>query len=80
MATTSYQVAQVVDAKGQTCPVPVVMVAKAARVLTSGQILELIATDAGAKKDIPAWASKTGNTVLETVEENGVLTFYIQKA
>jgi tRNA 2-thiouridine synthesizing protein A len=80
MATTSYQIAQVVDAKGQACPVPVVMLAKAIRTLASGQILELIATDAGSKKDIPAWAGKTGNTILETVEENGVFTFYIQKA
>jgi len=80
MATTSYEIAQVVDAQGQTCPMPIVMVAKAIRTLQSGQILQLLATDPGAKKDIPAWAGKTGNVVLETNEANGVLTFYIRKA
>jgi tRNA 2-thiouridine synthesizing protein A len=79
MATT-YQLSQIVDAKGQTCPMPVVMLAKAIRNLPSGQILVVYATDPGAKKDIPAWANKTGNTLLETQEEQGVLSFFIQKA
>jgi tRNA 2-thiouridine synthesizing protein A len=76
----AYQVIQHIDAKGQMCPMPVLTLAKAIRNLQSGQIVSIIATDLGAKKDIPAWADKTGNTLLETVEENGLLTFYIQKA
>ena len=79
MATT-YHIAKVVDAKGQACPMPIVMLAKAFKDLQSGQILEVLATDQGAKKDIPAWSQKTGNRLLEVVEENGVLTFYVQKA
>jgi tRNA 2-thiouridine synthesizing protein A len=79
MATT-YQIDKIVDAKGQTCPMPVVMLAKAIKDVQPGQILAVYATDPGAKKDIPAWANKTGNTLLETVEEPGVLAFYIKKA
>jgi tRNA 2-thiouridine synthesizing protein A len=79
MANT-YHVEQHIDAKGQMCPMPVLTLAKAIKSLQSGQILALIATDLGAKKDIPAWAEKTGNKLLETVEEGNVLTFYIQKA
>jgi tRNA 2-thiouridine synthesizing protein A len=79
MATT-YQVDQVVDAKGQVCPMPVLMLAKAYRVLPSGKILCLSATDPGSVPDISAWAAKTGATLLESVVADGVYTFYLKKA
>ena len=79
MAMT-YQVDRFVDAKGQSCPMPVLMLAKAFRELGSGQVLSNSATDPGSKADVAAWADKTGNTQLEMVEENGVFTFYLKKA
>jgi tRNA 2-thiouridine synthesizing protein A len=79
MATT-YQVDKVVDAKGQVCPMPIVNLAKGFKVLSAGQILALLATDPGAKKDVAAWAEKTGNTLLDMVEEGRVMTFYLKKA
>jgi len=78
MATT-YQVDKTVDAKGQVCPMPILTLAKAFRDLSAGQILAITATDPGAKKDVAAWAEKTGNSLLEMVEANGVLTFYLKK-
>ena len=48
--------------------------------LPPGQVLAISATDQGARKDIPAWAEKTGNHLLDTTEEQGVLTFYFQKS
>lgn len=75
----SMNVTRVVDAQGQMCPMPVITVAKAIRELQTGDVLALMATDKGAKADIPAWATKTGNTLISTVEENGVITFYIKK-
>ena len=79
MATT-YQADKVIDAKGQVCPMPIVNLAKGFKDLSAGQILALLATDPGAKKDIAAWAEKTGNTLLDMVEEGGVMTFYLKKA
>jgi tRNA 2-thiouridine synthesizing protein A len=79
MATT-YQVDKFVDAKGQACPMPVLMLAKAFRDLESGQILCISATDPGSKADVAAWAEKTGNTLLEMAEGNGVFTFYVRKS
>jgi tRNA 2-thiouridine synthesizing protein A len=78
--TAMMQVDRAVDAKGQMCPMPVLTVAKAIKELQSGQILSISATDQGARRDIPAWAEKTGNRLLQMTEEQGVLTFYIQKA
>ena len=79
MATT-YQVDKTADAKGQVCPMPIVTLAKAFKDLAPGQILALLATDPGAKKDVAAWAEKTGNTLLEMAEDGGVMTFYLKKA
>jgi tRNA 2-thiouridine synthesizing protein A len=68
-----------VDATGKSCPMPVLMTAKAAKTLNEGDIMLVLATDAGARSDIPAWASQTGNELLESDEEGNVLKFYIRK-
>jgi tRNA 2-thiouridine synthesizing protein A len=80
MSTPTIQADVTVDAKGQMCPMPVLTLAKAMRDLKPGQILAIMATDKGAKSDIPAWSERTGNPLLQMTEENGVLTFYVQKA
>ncbi len=68
-----------VDATGQKCPMPVLMTAKAAKALEPGQTMLVIATDAGARSDIPAWVSQTGNELVESAEEGDVLKFYVRK-
>jgi TusA-related sulfurtransferase len=39
----------------------------------------IIATDAGARSDVPAWVSQTGNELVESSEEGDVLKFYVRK-
>jgi tRNA 2-thiouridine synthesizing protein A len=77
---TIYQIDKTVDAKGQVCPMPIVNLAKGFKDLAPGQILALLATDPGAKKDVTAWAEKTGNVLLDMVEEGSVITFYLKRA
>jgi TusA-related sulfurtransferase len=78
-STIEMTITREIDAKGQMCPMPILSLAKAIKVLAPGQVLVLYATDQGALRDVPAWASKTGNTVLDMSEEGGVLAFYIKK-
>lgn len=68
------------DAKGMLCPMPVISVKRAIKELQRGQVLAVHATDKGACRDIPAWAEQTGHTLLDTKEEQGIYTFYIEKA
>ena len=68
-----------VDARGQMCPMPIITLAKAMREIAPGQVIAITATDQGAKRDIPAWAQKTGHTLLDVTEEGDVLTFYLRK-
>jgi len=72
-------VAKIVDAIGQACPMPVLMTAKAAKEMESGQVMLIKATDNGARSDIPAWVSQTGNELLESDEADGVMSFYVRK-
>ena len=72
-------VAKIVDAIGQSCPMPVLMTAKAAKEMESGQVMLIKATDNGARSDIPAWVSQTGNELLESDEADGVMSFYVRK-
>jgi len=72
-------VSRTVDAKGMSCPMPVLMTAKAAKEMASGEVMLLEATDNGAKSDIPAWASETGNEIVESSHEGDVYRFYIRK-
>ncbi|WP_216828749.1 sulfurtransferase TusA family protein [Alkalihalobacterium elongatum] len=70
---------KVLDAKGLACPMPIVRTKKAMDELTSGQILEVHATDKGAKNDLAAWAKTGGHELLSDVEDAGVLKFWIKK-
>jgi rhodanese-related sulfurtransferase/TusA-related sulfurtransferase len=69
-----------VDAKGLSCPMPIVKTKKAINELQPGQVLEVQATDKGSKADIKAWAESTGHQYLGTIEEGNVLKHYIRKA
>jgi tRNA 2-thiouridine synthesizing protein A len=76
---SSEQIAQVVDAKGLSCPMPIVKTAQAVKSLTSGQLLEVLSTDAGSTKDFAAWAKSTGNELVEQTVEGGVYRFVLRK-
>jgi len=71
---------KVVDCRGLNCPIPVIKVKKAIEEMQSGQVLKLEATDKGSMNDMPAFARRTGNEIIESMEENGIYIFYIKKA
>ena len=68
-----------VDAKGQSCPGPLVSLAKAMKEAKSGDLFELLATDPGSKSDVPSWAELSGNDLLDTTEDDGVFRFVVRK-
>ncbi|MGY5856401.1 MAG: sulfurtransferase TusA family protein [Candidatus Thorarchaeota archaeon] len=76
---TDHQVAKEFDASGLRCPMPILKTKKAIQDIEIGEILKVIATDVGTKKDFPAWSSRTGNEILELVEESDRLVWYIKR-
>lgn len=70
---------KVLDARGLACPMPIVKTKKAMNDLQTGQVLEIHVTDKGAKADLAAWSRSGGHELVETVEENDILKFWIRK-
>lgn len=70
---------KVLDAKGLACPMPIVRTKKAMNELESGQILEVHATDKGAKNDLTAWSKSGGHDLLEQTDEGDILKFWIDR-
>ena len=67
------------DARGLSCPLPILKTKKSLNELTSGQVLKVIATDPGSIKDMQAFATQTGNPLLSTSEENKTYVFFLRK-
>ena len=70
---------QLLDCSGMLCPMPIVKTSKAMKELQAGQILKMIATDAGSPPDIEAWSRQTGNELLRSTTEDGKFVFFLKK-
>jgi tRNA 2-thiouridine synthesizing protein A len=62
------------DTRGLSCPLPILKAKKALGELTSGQLLKIVATDAGSVRDFQAFAKQTGN---ELIEQQNIGTEFI---
>ena len=67
------------DARGLSCPLPILKTKKSLTDLASGQVLKVVATDPGSVKDMQAFANQTGNELLSSSEENKTYVFYMKK-
>jgi tRNA 2-thiouridine synthesizing protein A len=73
------QIARTLDLKGLSCPLPIVKTAQAMKELSSGELIEALATDPGAVPDFNAWCTSTGNELVEQTDADGVYRFVIRK-
>ena len=73
------EIAQRIDARGLSCPMPIVKTAQAVKPLPSGAVVELFATDAGSIKDVAAWCRVTGNELIEQTSDGEVYRFVIRR-
>jgi len=73
------EITQKVDARGLSCPMPIVKTAQAVKPLPSGAVVELLATDAGSIKDVAAWCRATGNELIGQTSDGVVYSFVIRR-
>lgn len=73
------EITETVDARGLSCPMPIVKIAQAVKPLSSGAVVELLATDAGSIKDVAAWCRATGNELIEQTSDGAVYHFVIRR-
>ena len=67
-----------VDARGLRCPAPSLRLQRAARQSAAGRRLRLLTDDPMARIDVPHLLSAKGWRLLETSEQDGVLSFLIE--
>ena len=77
--TVTTPVAKTVDARGLSCPLPIVKTALAIKELSSGDLVEVLATDPGSTKDFAAWTKSTGNELVESSVDGAVFRYLLRK-
>ncbi len=70
---------QVMDLQGLPCPMPVVKISKGIKEVEVGQVIEALTTDPGALADFPAWERTSGNEIVKTDQDEGIIRFYIKR-
>ena len=69
----------VVDARGTSCPGPILAAKKGIPAVPAGGLMEVLATDSGTLRDLPAWCKKMGHEFLGSVEEAGYFRLFLRK-
>jgi len=73
------EVELVVDAKGLSCPMPLVKTSQSIKKVSVGSVIEVPATDPVSKEDIPRWAKRMGHEVVGLSEDGGVIRIFIRR-
>ncbi len=69
-----------IDACGLSCPGPIMKLKEGIDKLSTGQILEITATDPGFVRDSESWCQSTGNRILSTDATGGKHRIVVEKA
>ncbi|TBV02604.1 sulfurtransferase TusA family protein [Phytopseudomonas dryadis] len=69
-----------VDARGLNCPLPLLKAKMALNGLASGEVLKVLATDAGSQRDLRTFARLAGHALLHEEVVDGVYRYWLRKA
>ena len=67
-----------VDARGLNCPLPILKTKKALAQMQAGEVITVLATDAGAPDDFAAFCRQTGHVLLESTQAGEIFTLVVQ--
>lgn len=68
------------DARGLSCPLPVLKLRKTLKGMEAGQTVEMMATDPGSLEDVPEFCASSGHKLLETAaEDTNIYRFVVRK-
>lgn len=76
---TMLAIETLVDARGLSCPMPIVKTAQAIKTVASGSLIEVLATDPGSVKDFAAWSRTTGNELVDQSVDGDVYRFVVRR-
>jgi len=70
---------KVVDARGTSCPGPLLAAKRAIAEVKPGEIMEILSSDEGTKRDIPKWSKKMGHEYLGCLDESGYFRIFLKR-
>ncbi|MBF6622558.1 MAG: sulfurtransferase TusA family protein [Pseudomonas stutzeri] len=68
------------DASGLACPMPLLKAKLALNSLSGGQVLKVIATDPGSRRDFRSFAQLAGHALLHEEIDEGLYRYWLRKA
>ncbi|CAO1660292.1 sulfurtransferase TusA family protein [Salinicola sp. LHM] len=68
------------DASGLSCPLPLLKAKQALAGMQAGQLLEVIATDAGSWRDFESFVEHSRHTLVEREQADGIYRYWLRKA
>ncbi len=74
------EAAKVADARGSSCPGPLLEAKKSIGGVPVGGVLEIVTTDPQTKSDIGAWCNKVGHGFLGVAGADGYERVYVKRA
>ena len=70
---------QTLDICGYACPMPILKTKQALASMKSKEVIEVICTDQGSKKDFIAFCNQLGHKLLSQRDEGNKIIFNIEK-
>jgi TusA-related sulfurtransferase len=68
-----------IDARGATCPGPLMDLIGKMKKADVGTVIELQTSDNSSKTDVPEWVDKAGHELLDVVDHDDYSSLYIEK-
>lgn len=78
--STSIEPTTTVDARGATCPGPLMDLIGAIRDAESGDVVRLLSDSDRSLTDVPEWIEEAGNELRDLEEHDDYAAFYVEKA
>lgn len=69
----------ILDARGLSCPLPILKTKKALAQLAMGEMLEIITSDPGSVKDLSSFCEQTGHELVSSEIHEDEFIFVIKK-
>ena len=76
----THPVARELDTRGLRCPLPLLKAKQVLRDMAVGQVLRVLATDAGSVRDFQAYAQLSGQELLAFAELDAVYCYLLKKS
>jgi len=77
--TESHPFDRDVNARGLSCPLPILRAKKALADMQSGEVLRVVATDPGSVRDFQAFSRQTGNPLVAQVAQSGEFVHWLRR-